>query len=250
MKKFTEDEIENAWKAAPKSIQDALGSVDSAMSVIAAVTAIGSEHKLHVDQIGLLVTINNYMLLGLISPEEFLAELIVNKIPDAEARKIMDEINQKIFSPLREKMRSGPVPAARPTPPPVPRPVTPAPAPTPRPVPQQAPAPTRQPITDPARELPVGEGVHPVAPLPPKVVLPGAAPAAPSSRLINRISPPSITLESRAPGAPALTPAARPTPPPPANLPGALPVSDLLPPKPPASTAKPYTVDPYREPPE
>jgi hypothetical protein len=79
--------------------------------------------KLHIDQIGLVAELNVQMLLGLVTPPEFLQELITAGIPDKDARQIMTEINQKIFAPLREQMEKGPTVATVPVKSAAPRPV-------------------------------------------------------------------------------------------------------------------------------
>ncbi len=109
MKKFTDQQLNDALKEAPPPIQKELTDGEGTAITI---FNIGKKLQLHIDKIGLIATLNRDMLLGLIKPEEFLTELLAMKIPDAQAREIMAEINTKIFVPLREEMRSaGRVPA-------------------------------------------------------------------------------------------------------------------------------------------
>ncbi len=105
MKKFTDQEIENAWEAAPKKIQNMLGTVDAVLVTVAVITSIGTKYKLHIDQIGTLAELNRNMMLGLIDPKQFAQELASLKIPETQVKEIMDEINQKIFVPLQKQMR-------------------------------------------------------------------------------------------------------------------------------------------------
>jgi len=124
MKHFTDQEIEDAIKKVPKSIHDEISSGEDTAIVVA---QIGQKYGLHIDQIGILAELNRNMLLGLIGPEEFLKELVAAGVSDTDARQIMTEINQKIFVPLREQMRSGagntqPVKSAEPTKPAMPMP--------------------------------------------------------------------------------------------------------------------------------
>jgi|CXWL01.1.fsa_nt_gi hypothetical protein len=106
MKHFTDQEIEDAIKKAPKFIQDEISSGEDTAVIIA---EIGRRFGLHIDIVGTIAKLNRNMLLGFVNPQEFINELIVAKISDKDARDIMTEINQKIFVPLRERMRSGEV---------------------------------------------------------------------------------------------------------------------------------------------
>lgn len=104
MKHFTDQEIEEAIKKAPKFIQDEISSGEDTAVIIA---EIGRKFGLHIDIIGTIAELNRNMLLGFVNPQEVMDELILAKIPDKDARQIMTEINQKIFVPLHEQMRSG-----------------------------------------------------------------------------------------------------------------------------------------------
>lgn len=104
MKHFTDQEIEQAIKRSPKLIQNEIMTGEDTAVIIA---GLGKTRGLHIDQIGTLAELNRNMLLGLISPDEFLKDLIEAKIPEKDARDIMKEINEKIFVPLREEMRKG-----------------------------------------------------------------------------------------------------------------------------------------------
>ncbi|KKW39666.1 MAG: hypothetical protein UY89_C0017G0001, partial [Parcubacteria group bacterium GW2011_GWA1_54_9] len=104
MKHYSTKELLQISDTAPASIRDALSSENT----ITTITNLGVNLKLHVDQLGLVAELNVQMLLGLVNPQEFLQELIAAGVPNADAREIMTEINQKIFVPLREEMRKGP----------------------------------------------------------------------------------------------------------------------------------------------
>ncbi|MBI3572195.1 hypothetical protein HY091_01510 [Candidatus Kaiserbacteria bacterium] len=137
---------------------------------------IGDRYGLHVDTIGILVKLTGYMLLGYVSPAQFLQELVAAGVPDAQARQIMDEINKKIFVSVREEMRRA---VGKPAAPPAPRVVagaTRANAPVPSYVSSKPPP--AQPT--PHMQRPAIQSAPPAArpalsgaPLPPKVVLPG-----------------------------------------------------------------------------
>jgi len=142
MKDLSPEEAGRWMTAAPQIVQDAVASPDTQKVI----DDIGRQYILHVDVIGLLFKLTSYMLLGYAKPEESLQELRSAGITDEQARKIISEINTKIFLPLREKMRTGTgVSAAVPKPAPHPAVATgvggPRPAFTPRPLPPAATAP-------------------------------------------------------------------------------------------------------------
>ena len=72
----------------------------------AVVLAVGKTYNLHVDTIGALERETTNMLLGIINPEQFVAELKSAGIPQESISNIVAELNTKIFVPLREKMRN------------------------------------------------------------------------------------------------------------------------------------------------
>lgn len=117
--------------------------------------------------------------------------------------------------------------------------------------------------------IPVRPPVSNIAPLPPKVVLPNAVGAGlrPVAPIVSTPASPKATQgaahielnKNKSPSSSAETPlqqALRTVLPPPRNLPGAMPPSDIMPPSQPApvapkvpqAPAKPYSADPYREP--
>lgn len=132
MKHYTTQELLAISNKVPLPVQEALSSE----TTITTISNLGVSSKLHIDEIGLIAELNVQMLLGLISPPEFLQELITAGIAEKDAREIMTEINQKIFVPLREEMRKGPQqekpPMPRPTLPPTVPPAPPPPMPPPQ----------------------------------------------------------------------------------------------------------------------
>ena len=94
MKKFTDQELNNALKAAPMAIQREIATgYDTATKI----SALKPKYNLHIDVLGIIAELNRNMLLGLIGPDEFYKDLIEAKIPDKDAREIMTEINQKFW---------------------------------------------------------------------------------------------------------------------------------------------------------
>lgn len=212
--------------------------------------AVMGTYQLHVDQAGIFERELILLIMGLETPAEFEDALMGEaSIPESTVQSIINDVNQEVFVPLRNEMEKGAAPAPTPS---KPKPAPPAP---PRvSIPSQAPAAPatppppmpRAPITDPERELPVGESASVAAPgpasapLPPKALQPrsGAAglPASIPAMNAPRPTPPPLRQQF--------------APPPPPNLPGAMPAArGPMPPKPTTPPpAKPYEADPYREP--
>lgn len=246
MRHFTDQEIDNAMKRAPNSIQNELNSEDDIYFIIA---NISKKYSLHIDQLGATAELTRNMLLGLVGPEEFLNDLIATRIPKANAREIMAEINQNIFVPLREQMQKEGTSIAKPAQASVPnyavpRPVAPAnpavvlpPRGNYAPPPQSPRYPNQDNVNAFVRRVPPGP-------------LNTGRPVAPS---ISVIKPPAPSIPTPAPA--SVTPPAQfrtVASTPPTNLPGAFPPpappaaprAPLTPPPPPAQNAG----DPYREP--
>ena len=179
---ITGDQVRAAYAMAPPAIQDAFGNKETSDVV----KALRDQYQLHVDVAGELGKEVAYLLLGLTNPVQFIERLMQDGIDANTAHAITDAINQRIFLPLREKMRAEPsvpgadneaaIPPVPPAPPraplaPVPSPVAtpsvppppavPIPPPAPRPAP---PAPLPPPPPEPPRPVPPPRA----APLPPE----------------------------------------------------------------------------------
>lgn len=80
---------------------------------------ISQKYRLHTDQAGDFERAALFMLLGIFSPEEFLANLRESGIPEQVAQGLAREVNEKIFIPLRKAEQSTPTAEATPTPAPI-----------------------------------------------------------------------------------------------------------------------------------
>lgn len=232
MKKYSDSEILAATKEAPAPVREIVEDVQTAFTI----AEIGQRYNFHIDQIGLLAELNRNMLLGLVNPQEFLQELLVAKIPDADAKQIMTEINQKIFVPLRNEMRKEGIsasvakPAEAAAPSAAPRASVPVPSGTP---PRYFHLQNKLPST--------GAAQSPTQPEPPRE---GSQTSFNPQRRLEDHEEPHIEFS-------------KPPAPPPANLPGAIQPPDtpnkveppVQPARPrPATSVTPYSTDPYREP--
>jgi hypothetical protein len=243
MKNFTNDEITGAIKAAPKIIQEKIAEPSEIASII---RTFQSKYNLHIDVLGIIAELIRNMLVGLVSPEEFLKELIATGISDADAKQIVIEINQKIFVPLRDKMKNQTTSASQSVKPTEPQ----KPSASPQ---QMPPQPKPQQIRPVMTELPR-----------PAVALSVGGPKPIDEKFLEDHEEPHIEINPSSHEATKDTvniPNPLPkTVPPPANLPGVIqPIqpnpsprategtAKTIPPAPPIP-AKPYSTDPYREP--
>ncbi|MBU6323646.1 hypothetical protein KGQ55_03095 [Patescibacteria group bacterium] len=96
-----------AAERAPDYVKDIIQ--DAATTDI--LLAIGRAHQLHIDAIGTLARANTAMLLGLVSPSEFVSYIAQAGVAPDIAAQIATEVNEKIFKPLRTRMQSGAGPA-------------------------------------------------------------------------------------------------------------------------------------------
>ena len=266
IRSYSNDELIKLMDETPLPIQQAIES----KSTIAIISGLGTRLGLHIDIIAKIAALNVQMLLGLVSPEEFLKELIAAGVSDADARQIMTEINQKIFVPLREQIRNGIAAASQ-----IAKPVEPAVAssqPMNIPVPDYAPRPP---------ESLRGGGLRPPEVKRPADVMEPPPQSPTYFHSENRIaSQPSISIirpptggNERRPPRPVVAVPPKPIPDEklledheeahidfdktsvPPNLPGTMPSiqpkpvppTDPIPLVPPIPS-KPYSVDPYREP--
>jgi hypothetical protein len=248
---FSEDQVEKALNAAPKAVREVLD--DGILDL--QVAKLSQEHRLHVDQIGLVASCAQNILIGLLSPTQFVTELKAVGIQEQTAATILQSLNQEMFKPIHEKLRaekeekpvsmpefSVPAPSQKPTP-----------APTPR---YEAPKPS-MPVAPP-------EAMRPLPPEPPISALPSAPPQppppvfeppppqAPSMPLMRTMEHDVEEMKEGKAPLPFMAPPAAPTPSPvpaprpqsaPSPAPSSTPTEQEV-----HDTLKQYGIDPYREP--
>jgi len=229
-----------------------------------------TKYGLHIDQVGILEREIMLLLMGIENPDEFTQTLVEEARLDQQTiNGITRDVNELIFVPLREQMRSRGEEAKQPVKPTVP--------PVPSTPPPHRPTEVRQPASivgwpPSTTVIPANPQLPPrpqqinvsmprytaPKPVPPHSVAPTAQKQMDSGRLLEDHEEPHIEL-GKAP-TPTIS---RPTPPPP-NLPGAMPgvqqpsIINKIPlsPTPPQSQLQPkptipptpYSADPYREP--
>ena len=148
------DAVSSLVSELPAPIQEFLKSPERDEIAI----RLAQKYALHVDQAGVFQLAYLHMLIGVISPEEFSETLKTAGIPGNTVSKLINDVNEEVFKPLREKERQGNVDAQKAvlasTPPvqispePMPAPTSPTPIPVTSPVPVAPPLGARpQPLT-------------------------------------------------------------------------------------------------------
>lgn len=103
MNPIPQERVIAAYQQAPEPVREVFSS-----EVTAGVVAdIRTQYRLHVDIAGNIGNEVGYLLLGLRSPAEFLGGLILMGTDEQTARSIVQEINDRIFIPLQQKMLRG-----------------------------------------------------------------------------------------------------------------------------------------------
>lgn len=127
MEPNTEEQIAQRLAQLPADVRQAVLSADWEQKI----QAIGEAHHLHIDQTGALGDLTLMTMLGMSVLTQYPARIAEElKVPQADAEAIAKEVNDGVFMPIRESMKSftaerpaGAAPAA-----PVPAPSAPAPA--------------------------------------------------------------------------------------------------------------------------
>lgn len=227
MAQFTQTQVLDAFSRAPEPIQEAFSSELTADVV----SDIKAKFRLHIDVAGNLGRELGYLMLGLINPAEFFGGLMLAGTDEATAKGIMEEINSRIFIPLKQQVSgAGRVPA--------PPPVTYAEA----PVVEEKTAPMVPPPAldyEPARAATLPGSSEPVPTVAPSIPTPVQQPAMPAPQEVHTMM--SDMLAAKQAPVPAAAVSAQPTTPtaPPAPAPAPSRSNPI---------AKDYGVDPYREP--
>ncbi|MBI3273692.1 MAG: hypothetical protein HYZ69_00965, partial [Candidatus Colwellbacteria bacterium] len=103
MKTHTQDEIDDRFGKLPKILQDALFDPKAAQIIF----AIGERFELTIEKIGFLAEETGFIILGFTRPTIF-KDAVKERlgIDEAKAQLVAREINNQVFYPLREIMKS------------------------------------------------------------------------------------------------------------------------------------------------
>lgn len=139
MSPIPKEQVLAAYERAPQPVREAFNSEVTTNIIL----DMKSKYRLHVDTAGVFGQEVGYLLLGLRSPAEFFGTLMLSGTDEQTTRSIMEEVNERIFIPLKRQMAdapASPVPAGSYAQAPEPAPVREAPVPAP--FLEYAPAPT------------------------------------------------------------------------------------------------------------
>lgn len=102
MSKYTNEELFERYRGLPKDVQDAILSVDTAEII----REIGEKYKLMIDKIGELADETGLVMLGFTHPSQYVSHLAERlEMDKAIAKEIAEEINSKVFFPIRENLK-------------------------------------------------------------------------------------------------------------------------------------------------
>lgn len=102
MKDYTEQQIIEMYEKLPEDLKDAVFSVESTRII----ESLGKKYGLNIEQIGKLGNETGMLILGVTSPSEYVGNLAGRlNIDKQKARQIADDVNQQIFSRVRESLK-------------------------------------------------------------------------------------------------------------------------------------------------
>ncbi len=102
MSRYIQQELEERYQKLPRILQEAIFNVDVANKIF----ALGRRFNLTIEKIGFVAEEVGYVILGFTKPEKF-TEVLADRLGAGreEATKIAQEIDQRIFLPLREALK-------------------------------------------------------------------------------------------------------------------------------------------------
>ncbi len=96
------DEVMKRYLDLPEDVQKTLFAPETSNSIL----EIGKKHGLTIDKIGELADETGLVMLGITPPSEYIKNLVKRLSVNAEkAKGIAEDINQKVFSPIRESLK-------------------------------------------------------------------------------------------------------------------------------------------------
>ncbi len=100
--KHTTEQLNKIYQGLPEDLKDIIASVDSTTII----QDVGGKYNLHIDQIGELGSETGLVLMGITPPAQFVTNLASRmKVDRLIANEIANEINEKIFSRVRESLK-------------------------------------------------------------------------------------------------------------------------------------------------
>lgn len=103
--KIDVEKIEEAYAQLPENLQDFLDSKEAAVTI----NDIGKKYSLHIDQLGQLAIVVRAILSGVVSRQNSLNQLREETgLPEDTLNLIIYDLNQQIFSKIREQLQQRP----------------------------------------------------------------------------------------------------------------------------------------------
>lgn len=98
---LSKEAFNSAFNEAPRPVRSFIvdGKLDMAVADIVRI------RQLHVDAAGILEKCASQMLVGVMNPAQVLGELVLAGVDAETAKKILEDLNQQIFIPVRDKVR-------------------------------------------------------------------------------------------------------------------------------------------------
>ena len=97
-----EQEIVKRYTDLPEDVQKSLFSSTTSDAIF----EVGKKHGLQIDKMGELADETGLVMLGMTKPSEYIRNLEKRLgVPALKAKEIADDINQKVFSPIRESLK-------------------------------------------------------------------------------------------------------------------------------------------------
>ena len=100
---YSKEQIEKKYNALPKDVREAILANDTENII----SDIGEKHNMRLDQIGELFEAVQFVMLGILSPKDFIRDLYDRlRISDKQrVREIARDVNEKVFHLIRESLQ-------------------------------------------------------------------------------------------------------------------------------------------------
>lgn len=99
---YTAEQITEKYNSLPKDVRSAIESAEVSKKV----SALAQKYKLHIDMADELSDEVGLVMLGLTHPQDFMGNLKRRlEIPEDMARDLVADINEQIFSPIKESLK-------------------------------------------------------------------------------------------------------------------------------------------------
>lgn len=99
---YTREQLEEQYRKLPEVLKNALLGVEVAERIY----AIGTRAGFTMEEIGVVAEETGFIILGLDHPQKFIEKLSLRLKDRERARSVALEINEQIFMPLREALKS------------------------------------------------------------------------------------------------------------------------------------------------